>query len=226
MTFWDTVMALGRRWYVVVISLACALAGINAIRSQPAVYYSRATVYFLAPESRVNPNVLQTRLQSIIITAGVVGKRLNGTETLTKISRTESVSIVDRGISDAAVIQIPDHGGQWSVSYDTQGLDVQVSGASPEIVLERQTAAFAMVADLLKDIQDDAKVPIVDRITTRVGPATPPIVALRGQPKRAMAMVAGLSFVAMMGAVALLELRRRRKLSPQALPAVGSEQAG
>lgn len=210
MTFWDTMAAIGRRWYVVLIGIACVAGGVVAIRDQPTIYYSRATVFFLAPASKVNPNVLQTRLQSIIITAGIVGKQLNGTATLTKVSGTEDVPIVDRGIADGVVIEIPDHGGQWSVSYDTQGLDVQVAGASPEIVRARQAVAFARLNQALKRIQDDAKVPTVDRITTRVGPATPPIIALRGQSRRAMAMVVLLGAALTMVAIGLLELRRRR----------------
>ena len=218
MTLWDTLAGMGRRWYVVLIGLLCTALTLYAIQTKPSVYYSRSTVFFVSPSSQHNPNSLGLRLVSLVVTAGVVAKRINGNDTPTKVS-SMAVTLVGRGVSDGTLIQLPDNGGQWSNDYDSQSLDIQIAAPTPELVVERRADAVTRIATELTAIQDEAKVPAVDRISLKVAPVEPSIVVMRGQPRRAQAMVAALGVVLTMRAGGLLELaaaRRRRMLGEQA----------
>lgn len=216
MTLWDTLAAMGRRWYVVLVGLLCTVLALYAIQTRPQVYYSRSTVFFVAPSSQHNPNGLSIRLVSLVVTAGVVAKRINGSYTPTKVS-SMNVTLVGRGTSDGTLIQLPDNGGQWSNDYDAQALDVQVAAPTPELVYERRADAITRIAAELTELQDDAKVPAVDRVTLKVAPVQPSVVVMRGQPRRAQAMTLALGVVLTMLAVGLAELvSRRRRPRPQA----------
>lgn len=209
MTLWDTFTAIGRRWYIALLGLACTAGALYVIQEQPSVYYSRASVYFLAPASDLYPNVLRTTSLDLVVAAGVVGKRINGTATMTKTASSE-VTIVGRGIRDGSSVGLLDNGGQWSTNYNVQALDVQVSAPSVEEVRARQDALFTQIADELQAIQEEHDVPEVDLITSVVVPENSLVVEMRGQRRRAQAMVLALGSSLTLLLIGSAELAARR----------------
>ncbi len=220
MTLWDTLVAARRRWYIAVAGVLCTLAALYGIRTQPVVFYSEAEVYFLAPSSKVYPNQLGTSSLGLVTVAGVVGKIINGSHTLPKTTD-PNVSLPSRGIDDGTYISLPDNGGQWSVYYNVQALEVQVAAPSPEAVKAKQAKAFTEISDTLKKLQDDEGVVAHNRITTQVLPDSPVIVAMSGERRRAEAMTLLLGALLTLIAIAIVELRslpRRRRARADAPP--------
>lgn len=214
-SFWDILAALPRRWYVVVLGLACTALAVFAVDQRPVVYTSRATVFLVAPVTAESPNALQPSLDSLVMTAGVIAKELNGTTAPRKLASMDA-TIVGRGIWDGVLIQLPDNGGQWSANYNSQTLDVQVAAATPELVRERQSAAFALIDGTLRQLQGRFGVPVSARITTEHAPAVPPVVKLDGRRSRALAMVGVLGASGTLAGVYAAEaiaaaVRRRRR---------------
>lgn len=210
MGLWDVIAALGRRWYVVVVGVVATAAVLFGIQQQEPVFYSRAQVYFLAPSSTLNPNVLRVASLDLVTAAGVVGKRVNDTGNLTGTASMD-VTLIGRGVRDGSAVMLPDNGGQWSVSYNRQSLDVQVAAATPEAVRERQSEIFAEVDDELASLQGELNVPIADLITTEIVPSDPIILPMSGERRRAQAMTLALGLGATLLAVGSVELRGRSR---------------
>lgn len=216
MTLWDVLAALGRRWYIAVAGILCTALAIMAVRTQPPVYYSRVLVYFLAPASAANPNVLSTTSLSLVSAAGVVGKRVNGNTQLSKTASAD-VTLVGRGILDGTAVMLPDHGGQWSADYDTQALDVQVAAATPDEVRARQSELFARIDAELESLQDEFRVPPVSRISTQLAPSSPVILEMRGERRRGMLMCLVLGGLLTLLTIGSVELRSGRRRAREAL---------
>ena len=210
MTVWDTVSAIRRRWYVLVLGILCTGLALLSLRFQEPVYYSRGTAYFLAPASEIYPNRLQTTSLDLVVTAGVVAKKINGTALTTKTASWQ-VTLVGRGIYDGTMIKLPDNGGQWSNSFDTQALDVQVAAPTPQEVRARQAVIFKRITDELKTIQDAARVPTVDRINIEV-PATPIILQMTGERRRAQVMITALGGALTLLIIGMIERRSRHRV--------------
>lgn len=217
MTLWDTLTAIGRRWYIVLLGIACTALSLYVVAEQNPVYYSRANAYFLAPASELYPNVLRTTSLDLVAAAGVVAKRINGTESMTKVASPE-VTLIGRGILDGSSIALPDNGGQWSANYNVQALDIQVAAPTEQEVRNRLQRIFQRVQVELQLMQDEADVPEVDRITTVLNPTVPPIYAMSGERRRSQLMTVAVGGGLTLLAVGMVELwaARRRLRSPRA----------
>lgn len=216
MTLWDTLNAIARRWYIVLVGIACTAMSLYVVAEQNPVFYSRASAYFLAPASELYPNVLRTTSLDLVATAGVVAARINGTESMTKVASPE-VTLIGRGILDGSSIALPDNGGQWSANYDVQALDIQVTAPTKEEVRARLQRIFERIEVELQMMQDEADVPEVDRITTVLNPTVPPIYAMSGERRRSQLMTVAVGGGLTLLAIGLVELRaaRRRLRAPR-----------
>lgn len=208
MTIWDLLQACGRRWYVVLVAGLVGLGSSYAAVGVTGVYWSHAEVTFLVPTSVINPNVLKTTTSDLIITAGVVAKRVNGNITWNQMAD-PAATIVGQGVLDGWSVRLPDHGGQWSTVYSRQVLDVQVSGPTAEIVRERQRALLeridAELAVLQQGVYDS------DKISTAVVPARAAIYYIHGSKVRALAMIWVLCGAAALAVVHAAEVRARSR---------------
>ncbi len=210
MAVWDVFAALLRRWYIVVLGVAVTGAVLWGIQAQEPVFYSRAQVYFLAPSSTLNPNVLRVASLDLVTAAGIVGKRFNGTEQQVGTASMD-VTLFGRGVRDGSAVVLPDNGGQWSVSYNRQSLDVQVIAATPEEVRERQQTIFDQIDEELAILQSELDVPPGNLITTEVVPSDPVVLPVSGERRRAQLMTLALGGVVTLLAVGQLELARRSR---------------
>ncbi|WP_447942447.1 hypothetical protein [Microbacterium aurum] len=181
---------------------------LGVIAVQQPVFFSRASVYFFAPSSTVNPNVLRVASLDLVTAAGVVGKRVNGTKTLTGTASME-VTLFGRGILDGSSVMLPDNGGQWSVSFNRQELDVQVVAATPEEVTRRQSELFAQIRLELDALQTELEVPAANLITTEIVPQKPAVLAITGERRRAQVMTLILGSTLTLLAIGSVELTGR-----------------
>ncbi|HMO10732.1 MAG TPA: hypothetical protein PKB06_04340 [Actinotalea sp.] len=123
MSIWDILQALVHRWYVVVAIGVVAAGVAYAAVSAGGVYWSRVEVTFIAPSSTVNPNSLAVTSSDLVITAGVVAKRINGNADR-PVMADAATTLVGEGMLDGWAVRLPDYGGQWSTVYSRQVLDV------------------------------------------------------------------------------------------------------
>ncbi|WP_372593085.1 hypothetical protein [Actinotalea sp.] len=209
MTIWDTLQALVRRWYVLLLALAVAAGGSYLAKQASGVYWSRAEVTFLAPSSAINPNTLKVRSSDLIITAGLVARQINGNAMWNKMAD-PAATIVGEGVLDGWAVRLPDYGGQWSTVYSRQVLDVQVVGPTIEDVRARQLELLDRIDAELAAFQEG--VAASDLVTTEVVPAVPPVYYVGGSAMRAIAMICLLSGSGALALTVLLEHRARRRV--------------
>jgi hypothetical protein len=210
MTIWDLGVAMGRRWTVVMVGLVCTAIAVVMAGHHQGVYWSRTQVVFLAPASSLYPNSLKTVSDDIIMTAGVVAKRVNGTTVMPKMAAPD-VTLFGRGITDGYSVLLPDTGGQWAPNFGQQMLEIQVVGPSAKVVSERRRALVDRISGELAALQDDAGVAAVNRITVKLVPNGADVRYAAGQPLRAVVMTALLGTSMVIGLVGLLEMMARRR---------------
>jgi hypothetical protein len=209
MTFWELIRALVRRWPIVLIGAVCTIAlGYLAI-SDKGVYFTRTEIIFLAPTSSLYPNALKTQSEDIIDTAGVVAKRINGSGEVTKFASPD-VTLVGEGVRDGWSLRLPDTGGQWAANFQDQMLLLDIVAPTEEEVRERQTELIARVQSELNALQREKGVAPVNDITAAPAPASTVIFHVGGSKPRVLGMTALLGVGATIGAIVILETRRRR----------------
>jgi hypothetical protein len=210
MAFWELIRAFLRYWPVVLVGAICtALAGLAAI-SDDGVYFTRTELVFLAPTSTLYPNALRTQSEDIIITAGVVAKRVVGPGRVTKFASPD-VTLIGEGVRDGWALRLPDTGGQWATNFATQRLLLDVVGPTRERVEEQQLTLIDRVSDELRDLQDASGVPAVSQVTAIVAPESSSIYHVGGSKARALGMTAVLGLGATTAAVIFLDRRRRSR---------------
>lgn len=208
MIIWDVTRVLLRYWAVVLVGGLCtAGAGLMAI-SDDGVYFTRTELAFLAPTSTLYPNALRTQSEDIIDTAGVVAKRVMGPGKVTKFAAPD-VTLVGLGVRDGWSIRLPDTGGQWASNYATQMLVLDVVAPSREGVAARQSELVRQVQGELLELQEDAGVAPVNRISVLPAPESTVIFSVSGNRPKALAMTACLGVGVTITIVLAAERRRR-----------------
>jgi hypothetical protein len=172
------------------------------------VYWSEATVAFIAPRSDNSVNDLTDAPSSLIHVAGVVQRDIdNGDPYMHTAS--QSVTLLDKGDYDGRQIVLPDTGGQWSHNFEQAALDVQVSGRDPHDVSRRMAETLVLIDSTLAYRQQTAGVRSQNFITTRVNPQSPVIVAESGQHGRALIMSLLLGLASSLSIVCLADHCRK-----------------
>lgn len=153
------------------------------------MYYSKASVLFLAPISARYPNQFISGGESLIATAGVVRDLVTtGAQNVAVVS--DGVTLPALGITHGFSVVLPNSGGQWATNFDKPQLDVQAVGSTPEEVLATMADVVARIEGALGTLQDEAGTVAVNRITTRTDPPDVPVFYVHGDRKRALAAAA------------------------------------
>jgi hypothetical protein len=210
MTFWELCRALLRHWPIVLVGAVCTIgAGVVAI-SDDGVYFSRTNIVFKAPTSNEYPNAIRTQLEDVIVTAGVVAKRLTGPGRVTKFASPE-VTSVGLGVRDGWSIRLRDIGGQWATNFPVQMLTLDVVGPSREVVQQRQHDVIQRVEQELYQLQRDAGVNPAKDITALPAPEFSVVYYVSGNKPRALGMTAVLGVSVTITVVLGVDRRRRRR---------------
>jgi hypothetical protein len=210
MTFWEFCRVLRRYWPIVLVGAVCTIgAGVVAI-SDDGVYFTRTNIVFPAPTSADYPNAMRTQLVDVIITAGVVGKRVTGPGRVTKFAAPE-VTSVGLGGRDGWSIQLRDTGGQWATNFPVQMLTLDVVGPSREVVQQRQHDLIQRVKQDLYQLQRDAGVNPKNDITAVPAPEFSVVYYVSGNKPRALGMTAVLGVGLTIAVVLAVDGQRRRR---------------
>lgn len=218
MTLTDLMRALWRRWYVVLFGIAVSLGlAFLATRAEP-VYHGRTEVVLLAPASTRYPNELVTSSESLILTAGIISKRINGAEERLKFgsSQVNPVGVPDTG--EHTWIQLLDTGNQWVPIFDEQLLLVDAIGSTPEQAKERIDAAAALIRSELVALEREQGVDPLNDIGLRMSPEAPRITKIDGSGARAAGMTLVLGVLGTIALVVGLEVRTSMRIDPTQHP--------
>jgi hypothetical protein len=213
-TVGDLLGVLRRQWLLALVWLLGSLAVVHAVSDYPPVYWTRAEVRFLPPQTSKNLNTLEFTTASVIATAGLVARSVTSASQSPATATT--VLLHDRGVREGTSVVQPNSGGQWAANFEDPILDVQAVGATPEEADRlREDRVMAINAEL---DQLQADVAPKYRITTKTTPADPMVAARQGSPQRAVLVLAavlgalGLWVLTMVDrAVASWRHRRRRQ---------------
>lgn len=192
---------------VLVGGLITATAGAYFV-SRPGVYWSGVRVVFLPPLSTKNPNGFTAGSESLIVTAGIIGKQVGSSTTSSPVS--DAVTLVGEGIRHGYSVRLPNSGGQWATNFDQPALSVEAAGSSPAEVLSRLNGVLGAIHADLDARQTAAHVSKVNLITTAMSPTTPPMYYQRGSRARTALAVLVLG-VSLTAATASLYWRRQRR---------------
>jgi hypothetical protein len=212
MALWELVRAALRSWPLVLAGAAVTLLVAYCTTLDDGVYWSRAQVVFLAPQSAAYPNTLRTTSEDIIMTAGVVAKSVAGPDKVTKYASPDA-TLVGEGVRDGWSVRQPDTGGQWAIHFAQQVLYVEVVAPTAEEADERQSVLIARITEELHELQAAAGVLPVNEITVTVAPESTVVNHIQGSSARSVAMTGVLGIGATCTVLALVEARRRRSLT-------------
>ncbi len=222
MTLRTLIVALRRHWPVTLLMVLLAIPVLAAIVTAPPTYTSRATVYFIQAPSSREPNVLGTTRSSVISTAGVVQRAIQGRTTTHVIS--DNLSLTDMGVQEGTSIRLPNSGGQWANNFETPALIVETVGQDPNQVQAKLTETLDAISGSLADMQRDAGAEPTTWITTKTEPSDLSVVAVSGSGKRALLYLSLLVVGVIASVVVHLETRRARHQAPP-LPQIAHRQA-
>jgi len=210
MTLGDLMRALVRRWPVVLIGLLATVtvAGLSTL-SDPK-YHARTEMVFLAPSSVRYPNELVTRTESLIVTAGIVAKLINGPDERLKFGHSLVNPVGAPGDDEDTWIQLLDIGTQWVPVFDDQILLVDSVGDTPEQARERIYEAADEVQDVLLEIQQDSDADESTYIVARMSPEAPVVNRVGPSRMRSIAMWLAVGGFLTVSAVVVIEVRSRR----------------
>lgn len=207
MTMRDLVRACWR-WWPVVLTGAIVTAGVGSVAiSDDGVYYTRTELVFLAPASAALPNAVRTQSDSIIVTAGAVGRAVTGAAELPKFA-SHDVTLVGTGVRDGWSLRLPDTGGQWATNFATQRLVLEIVGPTRERVAARQQQLTDEVTSTVRALQSDQGAASADLITALATPESTVIFHMTGNRPRALLMTAALGMGVTAACVVMLERRR------------------
>jgi hypothetical protein len=209
MTLWDLIRALVRNWPIVLVGVLATAGTGYAAATADGVYFTRAELVFLAPSSAAYPNALRTQSEDIIITAGLVAKRVTGPDHVTKFASPDA-TLVGLGVREGWWLRVPDIGGQWATNFDSQRLFLDVVGPSEHAVRLQERSLIDAVGRELDDLQRGWGVDPVNDITMIEAQESTVIHQVGGDRVRALAMTALLGAGATAGAVVLREQLMRR----------------
>lgn len=219
MTPRQSIAALARRWYVVIMVLALTIVGVALLPRGEGVYWSRATVVFIPP---INPsragNVLEGSDPSLIYFAAAVERTVNGGQQQARLSG--DAGLYGFGITDGWTVTLQNSGGQWQTNFNRPMLTVEVVATSPTEASHRMATLLESIETVSEGMQTLGDAPESSRITVEVSPNEPSVSFIGGNWKRA---AAGLLAVGMMVAVSsalLLDRLLRRKAPSSEEPEV------
>lgn len=209
MTLWELIRALVRNWPIVLVGAMLTAGSGYAAATAPGVYFSRAELVFLAPSSTAYPNALRTQSEDVIITAGLVAKRVTGPQHVIKFASPD-VTLVGLGVREGWSLRQPDIGGQWATNFATQRLFLDVVGPSEQAVRQQQRALIHEIGHELDAMQREWGVDPVNDITMIAAPESAVIHQVDGDRVRALTMTALIGGGVTIGAVVFRERLARR----------------
>lgn len=153
MTFTEILRSMLRRWYVMVVALACVAGAILLIARVDGVYSVRVNLVFLPPPAVTSDeNTLRWSSESLIHFAAVVERSYNGNAPHPQFASVDA-PIYGSGQTSGVKVFLPNTGGQWTSDFRDATLVVEAVDPDQERVTERLDSTVAEVQALAAELQ-------------------------------------------------------------------------
>jgi hypothetical protein len=168
-TMRDALVAVGRRWYVV-LAVLLAFAGLTVVFHQEGgSFTTRTTVTFTLPSrSTLLPNSGLNDL-SIISFAGAVATSINAGKPVQTFSSADA-PYYGAGVREGIMVSLRNTGSQWISSFPSATIDIQIVGRTRAWVEERQTYLLGELKAIARAQQSATLTPQSDRIAVTIEP--------------------------------------------------------
>lgn len=175
MTFRDIVGAMLRFWYVCLVILAAI--GILSWRYDrtSGCYTTDTLVTFTKPATSTLQLGNGTNDPSLISFAGAIVNEINGGHS-TPLYATTSAPIYGAGVRQGISVGLPNGGGQWSNTFATAAIQIQIVGRTPGWVEGKQRWILARISQATRSQQSTT--PSAGHIAATVEPLSTEIHAV------------------------------------------------
>ncbi len=163
MTSYDLVLALVRRWWFLLGSLAATVLVAGVSVQGPALYWTTYDLNLVAPDRSGEVYSRQNAPSGVTPVAGVLEILLAGNHPGPGAA-TQQVPIFGLDERYGVDVKAKDKGLQWSRDY-VAALTVQISEPSRQEVLARAVELAGQAHEALETVQDDQAVPQGARLT-------------------------------------------------------------
>jgi hypothetical protein len=137
MTFRDLVLIVGRRWYVVVGSVAIAVAGFALSAMNGGVYVTKPIIAFVLPGAGTLAADNGLEVEGVIAFASAVAESVNNGRPIERYAA-EDAPLYGAGVSEEVRVGVPNVGGQWGTSFTRAEIAISIVGKSHAWVEEMQ----------------------------------------------------------------------------------------
>jgi len=119
-----------RRWYILLLGLACIAATCVVLQREEGVYWAQSEVLFLAVDA---DNPLEDPTEGVIHFASVVQESVDTGPLDLKLS-SPSATLHGSGVREGVISTLADAGGQWESNFNRALIRVEAVNSSPERV--------------------------------------------------------------------------------------------
>lgn len=171
MTVREILIAMTRRWYVVIALIAAAsMLGMMLLRDS-GVYSTRSVVSLTFPTSTSLSASNGATDESLIAFAGAVAQEINNGRPAASYSE-DSAPFYGAGTREGVLVSLPYSGNQWATDFSIAEVEIQIVGRTREWVEATQGELIAKVLRVAQERQDELAVPADQRIEMTVVPLT------------------------------------------------------
>ena len=138
-----------RRWYILLLGLACIVASCVLLQREEGVYWAQSEVLFLAVDGN---NPLENPTEGVIHFASVVQESVDTDSVDLKLA-SPSATLHGSGVRVGVISSLADAGGQWGSNFDRALIRVEAVNASPQLVrddISRVVGEITAAADQLQ----------------------------------------------------------------------------
>ncbi|WP_104091149.1 hypothetical protein [Arthrobacter sp. GMC3] len=154
MTVDKLIQLCAKRWYVFIVVLTCATAAIFGLNTNVRLYTAQVEFIMVSPGTSVNFGMADETRVSLVNFADIVVREFND-KTPTYSLSAPKASLFGNGIRDGISVRLADSGTQWSPSFGTPVITVQIISSSPDQVLAKLDEISTRIQDLTSKIQSD-----------------------------------------------------------------------
>ena len=177
MTFSAVLLAIRRRWYVLLAALLVAVIGFAAFLHDGGIYTTKTIVSFLIPATTTLSPDNGSDDDSVIAFARSVAAQANVGRDPVSYSE-DDAPYYGAGLRQSVLVDVPSDGNQWYESFNHAEIDIQIVGRTAAWVKKQQRAKVDQILAIT-----DAQQRLVDAnpkqyITASVVPLTENITAV------------------------------------------------
>lgn len=152
MTVLDLIGLISRRWYVFVIALVCALAGVLALTTSQRMFVTQTEFVMTAPGTSLGFAPPEDTTATLVDFADIVARQYNA-EKPTNVLTSPSATLFGNGLRAGTSVTLANSGSQWSSAFGSPVISVQIVESSGQKVQEQLDDIATRINRITKEVQ-------------------------------------------------------------------------